>query len=72
MEGFLERHVAKKFLRNKKLNGNLKLQPNLLRISGELKYLLISREKIDAAVYSREKHKVWLIETNYYGGEEVN
>lgn len=27
-----------------------------------------SQRRFDAAVYSKEKHKVWLIETNYYGG----
>lgn len=27
-----------------------------------------SERRFDVAVYSRERHKVWLIETNYYGG----
>ena len=27
-----------------------------------------SQRRFDAAVYSKKKHKVWLIETNYYGG----
>lgn len=27
-----------------------------------------SERRFDIAVYSKEKHKVWLIETNYYGG----
>ena len=27
-----------------------------------------SERRFDIAVYSEEKHKVWLVETNYYGG----
>ena len=38
-------------------------------VSGGLKVPVDKSERrFDVAVYSREKHWVWLIGTNYYGG----
>ncbi|KXT75639.1 type II restriction endonuclease [Streptococcus sp. DD12] len=68
MEGILERHVAK--LANE-LGLEWKAQATALFIKENWNIDVPvdkSERRFDVAVYSKEKHKVWLIETNYYGG----
>lgn len=68
MEGILERHVAK-------ICQNLDLEykaqataPYILDNWGITVPVDKSERRFDIAVYSQEKNKLWLIETNYYGG----
>ncbi|MFC3928565.1 type II restriction endonuclease [Streptococcus caprae] len=68
MEGILERHVAKL---TDKLDLEWKAQataPFIKENWGISVPVDKSERRFDVAVYSKEKHKLWLIETNYYGG----
>lgn len=59
MEGILKRHVAK----------IAQATASFIKSNWGIEVLVDKSERrFDVAVYSRERHKVWLIETNYYGG----
>lgn len=68
MEGILERHVDK-------LSSSLGLEWKAQATAPFIKEnwnievpVDKSERRFDVAIYSPQKHKVWLIETNYYGG----
>ncbi|WP_032672860.1 type II restriction endonuclease [Streptococcus sobrinus] len=68
MEGILERHVAR-ICENYHLE--FKAQATAAFIKGKWDIDVPvdkSERRFDVAVYSPQKHKIWLIETNYYGG----
>lgn len=68
MEGILERHISKIALEQ---NLEWKAQATAQFIKekwGVTVPVDKSERRFDVAVYSKENHKVWLIETNYYGG----
>ena len=68
MEGILERHVAK-ISQEQKLEWKSQATAQFIKNKWGIKVPVDKSERrFDVAVYSREKHKVWLIETNYYGG----
>ena len=68
MEGILERHVAK-ISQEKKLEWKSQATAQFIKDKWGIKVPVDKSERrFDVAIYSREKHKVWLIETNYYGG----
>ena len=68
MEGILERHVAK-ISQEQKLEWKAQATAQFIKDKWGIKVPVDKSERrFDVAVYSREKHKVWLIETNYYGG----
>ena len=68
MEGILERHVAK-ISQEQKLDWKAQATSQYIKDKWGIKVPVDKSERrFDVAVYSREKHKVWLIETNYYGG----
>ena len=68
MEGILERHVSK-------LAGELELEWKAQATAAYIKEkwnievpVDKSERRFDVAVYSEKNNKLWLIETNYYGG----
>mgnify|MGYP000455493444 CR=1 FL=1 len=64
MEGILERHVSKIAQEQ-----NLEWKAQFIKEKWGITVPVDKSERrFDVAVYSKEKHKVWLIETNYYGG----
>lgn len=68
MEGILERHVAKIA---QKEDFEWKAQATALFIKENWNIEVPvdkSERRFDVAIYSKKRHKVWLIETNYYGG----
>ena len=68
MEGILERHVAK-ISQEQKLEWKSQATAQFIKDKWGIKVPVDKSERrFDIAVYSKEKHKVWLIETNYYGG----
>ena len=68
MEGILERHVAK-ISQEQKLEWKSQATAQFIKDKWGIKVPVDKSERrFDVAVYSTEKHKVWLIETNYYGG----
>ena len=68
MEGILERHVAK-ICQEQKLEWKSQATAQFIKDKWGIKLPVDKSERrFDVAVYSREKHKIWLIETNYYGG----
>ena len=68
MEGILERHVAK-ISQEQKLEWKSQATAQFIKDKWGIKVPVDKSERrFDVAVYSQEKHKVWLIETNYYGG----
>ena len=68
MEGILERHVAK-ISQEQKLEWKSQATAQFIKDKWGIKVPVDKSERrFDVAVYSKEKHKVWLIETNYYGG----
>ena len=68
MEGILERHVAK-ISQEQKLEWKSQATAQFIKDKWGIKVPVDKSERrFDVAVYSREKHKIWLIETNYYGG----
>lgn len=68
MEGILERHVSK-IAEEQNLEWKAQATAQFIKDKWGIKVPVDKSERrFDVAVYSREKHKVWLIETNYYGG----
>lgn len=68
MEGILERHVAK-IPQEQKFEWKSQATAQFIKDKWGIKVPVDKSERrFDVAVYSKEKHKVWLIETNYYGG----
>ncbi|MCS4488100.1 type II restriction endonuclease [Streptococcus sciuri] len=68
MEGILERHVSKI---SDLLGLEWKTQATAPFIKEKWNIEVPvdkSERRFDVAIYSKEQHKVWLIETNYYGG----
>lgn len=68
MEGILERHIDK--IANE-LELEWKAQATAPFIKEKWNIIVPvdkSERRFDVVVYSKKKHKVWLIETNYYGG----
>ncbi|HFI0451461.1 TPA: type II restriction endonuclease [Streptococcus suis] len=68
MEGIIERHVAKLC---KELNLTYKAQATAPFIQENWNINVPvdkSERRFDIAIFSKEQNKVWLIETNYYGG----
>lgn len=68
MEGIVERHVAK-------ISNQFGLEWRAQATASSIKENWAievpvdkSERRFDVAIYSKEQHKVWLIETNYYGG----
>jgi type-2 restriction enzyme llaDCHI len=68
MEGILERHVAK-IAQKQGLEWKAQATSSFIKSNWNIEVPVDKSERrFDIAVYSRERHKVWLIETNYYGG----
>lgn len=68
MEGIIERHVAKLC---KELNLTYKVQATAPFIKENWNITVPvdkSERRFDIAIFSKKQNKVWLIETNYYGG----
>jgi len=68
MEGILERHISK-IAQEKNLEWKAQATAQFIKEKwGVTVPVDKSERRFDVAVYSKENHKVWLIETNYYGG----
>lgn len=68
MEGILERHIAK-IAQEQGLEWKAQVTASFIKSNWNIEVPVDKSERrFDVAVYSRERHKVWLIETNYYGG----
>ena len=68
MEGLLERHIAK-IAQEQGLEWEAQATASFIKSNWNIEVPVDKSERrFDVAVYSRERHKVWLIETNYYGG----
>lgn len=68
MEGILERHVAK-ICKDNDLEFKVQATAPFIKENWNIEVPVDKSERrFDVAVYSPQKHKVWLIETNYYGG----
>lgn len=68
MEGILERHVAR-IAREQDLEWKAQATALYIKKHWNIKVPVDKSERrFDVAVYSKKQHKVWLIETNYYGG----
>lgn len=68
MEGILERHVAK-IAQKQGLEWRAQATAPFIKSNWNIEVPVDKSERrFDVAVYSKERHKVWLIETNYYGG----
>ena len=68
MEGILERSVAK-VCQQYDLEFKSQATPSFIKEKWNIEVPVDkSQRRFDVAVYSKEKHKIWLIETNYYGG----
>lgn len=68
MEGIIERHVSK-IAQEQNLEWKAQATAQFIKEKwGVTVPVDKSERRFDVAVYSKEKHKVWLIETNYYGG----
>lgn len=68
MEGIIERHVSK-IAEEQNLEWKAQATAQFIKEKWGITVPVDKSERrFDVAVYSREKHKVWLIETNYYGG----
>ncbi|MBF0777287.1 type II restriction endonuclease [Streptococcus cuniculi] len=68
MEGILERHVAK-IAKEQGLEWKAQATAPFIKSNWNIEVPVDKSERrFDVAVYSKERHKVWLIETNYYGG----
>jgi type II restriction enzyme len=68
MEGILERHIAK-IAQEQGLEWKAQATASFIKSNWNIEVPVDKSERrFDVAVYSRERHKVWLIETNYYGG----
>lgn len=68
MEGIIERHVSK-IAQEQNIEWKAQATAQFIKEKwGVTVPVDKSERRFDVAVYSTEKHKVWLIETNYYGG----
>ena len=68
MEGIIERHVSK-IAHEQNLEWKAQATAQFIKENWGITVPVDKSERrFDVAVYSKEKHKVWLIETNYYGG----
>lgn len=68
MEGILERHISK-IAHEQNLEWKAQATAQFIKEKwGVTVPVDKSERRFDVAVYSKENHKVWLIETNYYGG----
>lgn len=68
MEGILERHVGK-IAMEQGLEWKAQATAPFIKENWNIDVPVDKSERrFDVAVYSRDRHKVWLIETNYYGG----
>ena len=68
MEGILERHVGKLSL-EQGLEWKAQATAPFIKENWNIDVPVDKSERrFDVAVYSKDQHKVWLIETNYYGG----
>lgn len=68
MEGILERHVAK-IAQKQGLEWKAQATAPFIKSKWNIEVPVDKSERrFDVAVYSKKLHKVWLIETNYYGG----
>ena len=68
MEGILERHISK-IAQEQNLEWKAQATAQFIKEKwGVTVPVDKSERRFDVAVYSKEKHKVWLLETNYYGG----
>lgn len=68
MEGILERHVAK-IAQEQGLEWKVQATAPFIKSNWNIEIPVDKSERrFDVAIYSSKQHKVWLIETNYYGG----
>ncbi|MDY4760685.1 type II restriction endonuclease [Streptococcus thoraltensis] len=68
MEGILERHVAK-IAQEHGLEWKAQATSQYIKLHWNIDVPVDkSARRFDIAIYSKEQNKVWLIETNYYGG----
>lgn len=68
MEGILERHIAK-IAKEQGLEWKAQATAPFIKSNWNIEVPVDKSERrFDVAVYFKELHKVWLIETNYYGG----
>ncbi|WP_314413912.1 type II restriction endonuclease [uncultured Streptococcus sp.] len=68
MEGILERYVSR-ISKEQKLEWQVQATAKFIKNEWGIEVPVDKSERrFDVAVYSKEKHKVWLLETNYYGG----
>lgn len=68
MEGILERHVTK-IAKEQGLEWKAQATASFIKSNWNIEVPVDKSERrFDVAVYSKELHKIWLIETNYYGG----
>lgn len=68
MEGILERYVSR-ISKEQKLEWQAQATAKFIKNEWGIEVPVDKSERrFDVAVYSKEKHKVWLLETNYYGG----
>lgn len=68
MEDILERHVAK-ISKEQEIEWKAQATASYIKSNWNIEVPVDKSERrFDVAVYSKERHKVWLIETNYYGG----
>ncbi|CRH90651.1 Type-2 restriction enzyme MboI [Chlamydia trachomatis] len=68
MEGILERHVAK-IADDLDLKWKAQATAPFIKLNWNIDVPVDKSERrFDVAIYSKKLHKVWLIETNYYGG----
>ncbi len=68
MEGILERHVGKIAL-EQELEWKAQATAPFIKENWNIDVPVDKSERrFDVAIYSKDQHKVWLIETNYYGG----
>ena len=68
MEGILERHISK-IAQEQNLEWKAQATAQFIKEKwGVTVPVDKSERRFDVAVYSKENHTVWLIETNYYGG----
>ncbi len=68
MEGILERHVAK-ISETLGLEWKAQATAPFIKDNWNIEVPVDKSERrFDVAIYSKEQHKIWLVETNYYGG----
>ena len=68
MEMILERHVAR-LAKQYQLEWKAQATAQFIKENWQIEVPVDkSKRRFDVAIYSKKQHKVWLIETNYYGG----